>query len=200
MKQIEAVEAINAVLWHLLWQIEKPSSPYEIRLWRLLKTLACDTFCDKQLENDVEVTFSEIRKTLNPLWIKRFLMSGISRTRTYDLHDVNGCLKSLCDNKNQHFAWSTINEKINNKHVRGSCMRRHGQSKTTEAFGLSVVLLSVDTSVRSVACEVVKGNVVVVCKLYQMFKRNSLETAFVSGVERSLRLFVSIDCFACGIC
>ena len=31
-----------------------------------------DTFCDKQLENDVWIIFSEIRKTLNPLWIKRF--------------------------------------------------------------------------------------------------------------------------------
>ena len=33
-----------------------------------------------------------IRKTLNPLWIKRFLCGGISRARTYDLHDVNVAL------------------------------------------------------------------------------------------------------------
>ena len=56
------------------------------------KTMACDTFCDKQLENDVWIIFSEIRKTLNPLWIKRFLCGGISRARTYDLHDVNVAL------------------------------------------------------------------------------------------------------------
>ena len=57
-----------------------------------MKTLICDTFCDKQLENDVEVIFAEIRKTLNLLWIKRFLIGGISRARTYDLHDVNVAL------------------------------------------------------------------------------------------------------------
>ena len=34
--------------------------------------------------------FLNIRKTLNPLWIKRFLCGGISRARTYDLHDVKG--------------------------------------------------------------------------------------------------------------
>ena len=54
--------------------------------------MVCDNFCDKQLENDVEVIFSEIRKTLNPLWIKRFRYGGISRARTYDLHDVNVAL------------------------------------------------------------------------------------------------------------
>ena len=52
--------------------------------------MVCDTNCDKQLKIDVEVIFSEIRKTLNPLWIKRFLIGGISRARTYDLHDVKG--------------------------------------------------------------------------------------------------------------
>ena len=36
--------------------------------------------------------FLHIRKTLNPLWIKRFLIGGISRARTYDLHDVNVAL------------------------------------------------------------------------------------------------------------
>ena len=56
------------------------------------KTMVCDTFCDKQIENDVWIIFAEIRKTLNPLWIKRFLCGGISRARTYDLHDVNVAL------------------------------------------------------------------------------------------------------------
>jgi len=40
------------------------------------KTMVCDTFCVKQLKNDVEGIFPEIRKTLNPLWIKRFLCGG----------------------------------------------------------------------------------------------------------------------------
>ena len=31
-------------------------------------------------------------KALNPLRIKDFFMSGISRARTYDLHDVNVAL------------------------------------------------------------------------------------------------------------
>ena len=39
--------------------------------------MVCDTFCGKQLENDVWIIFSEIRKTLNPLWIKRFLCGWI---------------------------------------------------------------------------------------------------------------------------
>lgn len=54
--------------------------------------MVCDTNCDKPPKIDVEVIFPEIRKTLNPLWIKRFLIGGISRARTYDLHDVNVAL------------------------------------------------------------------------------------------------------------
>ena len=37
----------------------------------------------------LKMLFHNIRKTLNPLWIKRFYNGGISRARTYDLHDVN---------------------------------------------------------------------------------------------------------------
>ncbi len=36
--------------------------------------------------------FHNIRKTLNPFRIKRFYNGGISRARTYDLHDVNVAL------------------------------------------------------------------------------------------------------------
>ena len=43
-------------------------------------------------ETPVEQLFNDIRKTLNPLWIKRFRYGGISRARTYDLHDVNVAL------------------------------------------------------------------------------------------------------------
>ena len=54
--------------------------------------MVCDTNCDKQLKIDVEVIFSEKEKALKPLCFKAFLIGGISRARTYDLHDVNVAL------------------------------------------------------------------------------------------------------------
>ena len=40
----------------------------------------------------LKMLFHNIRKTLNPFRIKRFYNGGISRARTYDLHDVNVAL------------------------------------------------------------------------------------------------------------
>ena len=53
-----------------------------------MKMKACDTFCDEKPENDVEVIFPEKEKALKPLRFKAFRNGGISRARTYDLHDV----------------------------------------------------------------------------------------------------------------
>ena len=54
--------------------------------------MVCDTNCTKQLKIDVEVIFAEKEKALKPLRFKAFLIGGISRARTYDLHDVNVAL------------------------------------------------------------------------------------------------------------
>jgi len=40
------------------------------------KTMACDSFCDKQLENDVWIIFSEIRKTPIPYGSSVFFVVG----------------------------------------------------------------------------------------------------------------------------
>ena len=44
---------------------------------------------DQRADVVLKMLFHNIRKTLNPFRIKRFYNGGISRARTYDLHDVN---------------------------------------------------------------------------------------------------------------
>ena len=49
--------------------------------------------------------FHNIRKTLNPFRIKRFYNGGISRARTYDLHDVNDKKPLFYNKKWWAFDW-----------------------------------------------------------------------------------------------
>ena len=68
MKQLEAVEAINAGitigLWQLLWQFWNAKNLYTTRVKRVLFELLCDSFCDKTLDFDVWGAFEQKKEMI----------------------------------------------------------------------------------------------------------------------------------------